>query len=110
MKKKPVKVKGLQEALKHIPEEDRAGLAEEIKKMFSNVEEVIKNSKPVEQLPTGTTKCPHCNTKLTLYKNHTFTVPGDNKIMRVADCLKCDCTYMVEALSSKMHIDGIRWK
>ena len=97
MKKKPLKILGLEKALKHIPKEDQEDLTKEIKRMFSDPDEVLKNSKPVEELPAGSTKCPHCKKKLSFIKDSAFNFPGTNKMIRLADCEKCDLPFMVEA-------------
>jgi hypothetical protein len=96
-KKKPLKIVGLEKCLKNLPEGDKADLAEEIKKIFSDPDELAKHSKPVQELPPGSTKCPHCKGKLSFMKDSAFSMPGSDQMIRLADCQKCDLPFMVEA-------------
>jgi C4-type Zn-finger protein len=73
-------------------------LKEEIKRMFSDPEEVLKNSKPVENLPPGTRDCPHCGGPLRFPK-HTVKWPNTETMVKFPECEKCDLPFMVEALS-----------
>ncbi len=99
MKKKPLKIVGLEQCVARLPEKDREVIAEEIKKMFSDPEEVLKNSKPVDELPVGTKRCPRCGEPLTLWSGNTVKRPGSNKLVRFLECEKCDLPFIVEALS-----------
>lgn len=98
MKKKP-KVIGLEKCLAKFPEETKRALAEEIKKAFSDPENLLRNSKPVGHVPPGTKDFPKCGKPLWFPKNQAFSVPNIDKLMKIGECVECNAFFMTEALS-----------
>lgn len=89
---KPKKVIIPDDALKNIPEDERDKVKEMIMEEFSK-EDLIENSKPVEQLE-GDPVCPGCGKALDA-SGPTFD-DGD-EIVQIYDCWDCDRVFMGKA-------------
>ncbi len=99
MRKRKMRVLGLEECLARLPESERADARKAIEEAFSNPDELTARSKPVEQLPPGSTACPRCNGPLTFWKDSAVEAVRPGHLVRFGDCKACDLPFMVEALS-----------
>lgn len=98
MPKKKLKVEIHPGAMKDIPEEDRAGLLEELKRLFEGVEDPGKLGVRVEELPPGPRVCPMCGTPLTPRGVVHLDGP-DGKTTQFFDCPKCDRPFSGEPVN-----------
>jgi len=80
-------------ALKHVPEEEREALANDIREMFENADELP--GKPVLELPKGAKTCPKCNGPFEL--GPVLDIPG--RTVQIYECDTCDEAYEGEPLN-----------
>lgn len=101
MKKKPLKIKGLDEVLAKVPEEDREELRAQILEKFQDCDISNPPGKPIENLETVTKVCPHCGSELqfctTMFIPESVGGPMAGKPATVSECLKCDQPFMMPA-------------
>lgn len=62
--KKKMKIVGLEEALKNIPEEERAEAEAAIKKVFENFDPENPPGQPIVPISANASACPRCGGKL----------------------------------------------
>lgn len=89
---KPLTVVIPDELLEKLPEEERAGVREEILDLFADFDPENPPGDVVEEIPAGTTHCPVCGTKLEVICRNR-EVPGQDPV-DFYDCGPCDRGFM----------------
>lgn len=92
---KKVKVVIPPEALTNFPEEERAEIEAEIRKMFENFDPNNPPGQILERVAIDTA-CPNCGAPLTLEGTPAMTLPNGD-IVETLECIPCDRAFLREA-------------
>jgi hypothetical protein len=98
MKKRPLKIVGLEDCLAKLPEKDRASVQADISKILEDPDEAMRGAQEVDELPPGTKDCPACAGPLTPMKDNAPVV-HEGKAFVFVGCRRCDRIFLVEAPS-----------
>ena len=98
MRKKKIKVRGAEELIANMPEDQRESAREAIADLVKHLEYGGGMDKPVVTLPPGTRKCPKCGHRLTMLRRlatNQYATPED-RAAQLAECSRCDLPYSIK--------------
>ena len=97
MKKKPVKIKNLEETIAKLPESEREAAREAVLEMFKDYDPANPPGKMVLKLPADATVCPACGADLVLTEKHTAQLPDRpdmgpdrGRVVEFSECAACE--------------------
>lgn len=90
MRRKNLKIHGLDKALENVPEEQRATVAAEIAEELSDFDPDDSPGEPVLPVPPGTRTCPTCSGDLV---ELGFIPNPQGETICILECESCDATF-----------------